>query len=315
MKKKYVVSTKTQEELKDFLDDKILTLTRRLRPREYKKMLRIHQPSSRVLEGIRKRPPRSNVAILIQRGMIGNKIPDKTYIGLEQGFKSKSKGARAAAAIGQAALTLFAAKTLGLMPTAKNYTPMSAYAGIKVTELTVTHSAISFELPKVDLKPINESIVLEVYDSKGKKIRERVVPVINPMGDIAAESVAEDSAARYLRTGIRVAAKHIGAIASSIATYKLTEGQWGKLMAKSAALVQYLGLSKGIAGSEKADTRFWSTLPDQIRLVNLSLPAGSYQLKIRRTLLGAYEQTQLSKDIGKLEVKKGRQKQVLSFRI
>lgn len=129
---------------------------------------------------------------------------------------------------------------------------------------------------------------LVVLDKDNKEVLAKDVPLINPMGDIAEEAVFESSAWTYTRTGFRLAAKHATAIAASFATYRaLGGGNRGQnnndFLARNAAVLQYIGAAKAIEESEKADTRFWSTLPNEIRLVDLDLNPGLYHLEIRQS--------------------------------
>mgnify|MGYP000293528267 CR=1 FL=1 len=81
----------------------------------------------------------------------------------------------------------------------------------------------------------------------------------------------------------RSVTKHATAIAASFATYKaLGGGKSGNdnFLAKNAALIQYVGAAKLIEESEKADTRYWSTLPNEIRLIDLELIPGHYHLEM-----------------------------------
>jgi hypothetical protein len=76
--------------------------------------------------------------------------------------------------------------------------------------------------------------------------------VISENGEIAKIVLEEDVVSRYIKTGTRVALKHILAI----------------------------GASKGIAAMEKADTRHWTTLHGALRMTELNLSAGTYQVAV-----------------------------------
>lgn len=49
--------------------------------------------------------------------------------------------------------------------------------------------------------------------------------------------------------------------------------------AGTVASVSYFAAAKGILASEKADLRYWSTLPSNIHMANLKLKKGDYTVK------------------------------------
>lgn len=215
--------------------------------------------------------------------MIPKKVAEKKYFGLGKALNDPKTGA--AARFGAAVLTVFAADKLGLLPPPGSYNPGGAYLGLKMGEAVVTGAAISFELPKIESKPVDDFTYLEIYDSSNKLFERRPVTLINPLGDIAEEAVAENAAGLYTRVGTRLAIKHAAAIAASFATYSAMKGKsnGNDFFAKNAAVLQYLAVAKGIEASEKADTRFWSTLPSTLRLTSLYLPKGEYNFSLRIT--------------------------------
>jgi len=46
------------------------------------------------------------------------------------------------------------------------------------------------------------------------------------------------------------------------------------------ASLQYVAASKAIESSEKADTRYWSSLPGEIRIIDFWLPPGEHQITL-----------------------------------
>ena len=283
VKKNYVSPTNYQKSLEDFLDYKVLYLTKLIRPQDFKKLVGIYNPSKDVLDQVNKEKKFHNISLVFQDGMIPKKVADKQYYGLGKALNDPKTSA--IARFGAAVLTVFAAQQLRLLPPPGSYNPGGSYMGIKMAEATVAGAAISFELPKILNTPENEFSFLQVYDSAGKLIEERPVTLVNPMGDIAEEAIAEEATARYFRTGARLATKHAAAIAASFATYSAMKGKNknNDFFARQAAVLQYLAVSKGIEASERADTRFWSTLPSNLRLTSMYLPKGDYQFKLRIT--------------------------------
>lgn len=243
VKKKYVAPTPFQEELSNFLDEKIAGL---------------------------KKNQTHNVSVLFQRGIIPPKVPDLYYFGLGRALEeSENSEVRKVMRVGAVILMSYAIHKLGLLP------PLHA-------PLLANEAAIAFELPKIDSRPIREKTILEVFDLQGKKVASKPLPLANPLGEIAEEAVAEGAAWRYGRVGLRLALKHLAAIAASYATYKLlSKGQKeNDFWAKSVASTQYAIASRAIRESEKADTRSWSTLPRDLRMTGLSLPSGRYRFQV-----------------------------------
>ncbi|MBT3586174.1 MAG: hypothetical protein HN509_14805 [Halobacteriovoraceae bacterium] len=307
--RKYVNKTSYSRSLISFLNYKILSMTQNIRPKDFKNMVSIHKPSVKTLKRLKKeRKKYSNVAVVFQRGLIPLKVPQKHYYGLDKAMKSKNSSTAAMAAVGHFVLTTFAANKLGLIPPPRSYSPVGAAVGVQVASVAARHASISFELPKIKNTATRAKTILQVWGKNGKLVQSQVIPIINPMGDIAEEAVAENSATRYTRLGARLAAKHIVGIFAAYLTYKGLRSK-NEFLAKSAALLQYTGTSKAIEASERADTRYWSTLPWDLRVLHLSLPVGQYKLK---ALVKEGANTK-SYDLGALAVQKNK-KQVVNFR-
>lgn len=314
VEKEYVDKTLYNKHLKDLLDYKILSLTKIVRRNDYNRMKKIHKPSKKVLKRLQKEKW-ANISVVFHEGMIAPKVADKQYYGLKKAMTSKNKGTRAMGAIGHLALTVFAANQLGLVPPPAAYHPAGVHLGVQTASIAAQEIAIEFELPKVENKTNDSFFILKIYDDKGQEVKKANLALVNPLGDIGEEAVAETSAWRYSRLGTRLALKHITAIMASYGTYKATEKKMGKMFAKSAALIQYLGVSKGIAASEKADTRFWSTLPNNLRMSQFYLPKGKYTLKVSG-LVKKGDQMVPTKtfDLGAIEVTNTKQRKLVNYR-
>lgn len=250
VKKKYIQESDLQKNIQEYLAQNIARLTKTSK----KKLIDIKTP----------------VTLVIEKGMIAEKVADKSYYSLD--FLSK-----------EPVVALFVAEVLGLMPSRNSYNPGGAFAGIAVASLALKTIGVGFELPKIINNSPPKKQMLVVFDKDNKEVLTKEIPLINPLGDIAEEAVFEGSAWIYTRVGFRLAAKHATAIAASFATYKAFGG--GKkgdnnFLAKNAALIQYMGAAKLIEESEKADTRYWSTLPNEIRLIDIDLVPGNYHLEI-----------------------------------
>jgi hypothetical protein len=99
---------------------------------------------------------------------------------------------------------------------------------------------------------------------------------------------------------------------ASFATYKALGGggRENSFLARNAALLQYVGASKVIEESERADTRYWSTLPNEIRLVDFDLAAGVYHLEATTNPLDPNQKI----DLGNIVVEKQDTPQIVNIR-
>ena len=221
-----------------------------------------------------KKKRKGNTLFLYQEKFIPKKYAKKEYYGLGDAFAKNSAAAR----IGAVVLGHFAAKTLGLYPP-QGYNPVGYQLGFEVGRAAVSIASISFELPHIDDFHSPQKRTLQVEDMRGKVVKKSDFYLVNPMGEIARQAVAENSAVLYTKIGARLAMKHIVAILASYGTYNAIKSK-GEFFAKNAAVVQYLAVSKGIEASESADTRYWSTLPENIHLTRLNLKNGKYLVKV-----------------------------------
>lgn len=315
MKKKkvedeYVSKTPIQNQLIDFLDLKLLQITKEIRPKEHKKLLKKLKAKKR---GMTKNLRLSNVAIIFQNGIIPKKVGSKQYYSLEKALTpdNPTAGSRAAAKIGSQIITIFAASKLGLIPAPKEYSPIGTHLGIQMAALAADGLAISFELPVVKSQPVENIISLSFTDEKGKEVLSKEMVLINPLGDIAQEAIIEHSSSRYWRLGSRLASKHLTSIVAAIVTYNLSQPTMGKGFAKLAAMAQYATTLNVIKSSEKADTRYWSTLPAEIRLINIFLPKGKFTVKAKINKKGHAGNVL---DLGSIEIIDPKNKQMINFR-
>jgi len=100
---------------------------------------------------------------------------------------------------------------------------------------------------------------------------------------------------------VRVAMKHITAIVAAMAIYKnISKGEKENMFAKLAAVGSYVAATKGIAYSERADTRAWQTLPRTLRMTDFKLAPGEYQVELsKKTEQNTWE---LKKTLGAIKV-------------
>jgi hypothetical protein len=316
VEKKYTIKTENYNDLKNFLDFKILTMAYKVRPRSVKSLIRKFDIDKVVVKKAKiERKKNHNVAVIVERGLIPKKVADKQYYGLMSAMSDpKSSGmSKVAASIGSAVLTVYAAKQLGLLPPPSNYSPVGAYMGLNVASTAVNNVSISFELPKIEEVNYQERYQLVVYNSQGKKIRTQKLPLINPMGDIAKEAIEEKSAFLFPKIGVRLALKHITAIAASYGTYKLIKGKSGEFFAKTAAVLQYTASNKAIENSERADIRNWTTLPKEYRFTQLSLAPGNYKLSLVN--IDTKNAIKNERNLGAFKVSSSKKKKLLNYRV
>lgn len=137
---------------------------------------------------------------------------------------------------------------------------------------------ITFELPSIDSIPVLEESRLEALDTNGKVIATSSLPIIAPISELAAQAVNEHSTAIAAKTASRVAAKHIAAVVAAGAAYESARRN-NNALGMSLATIGHAAAMISINESEKADVRYWSTLPSNIRMGNITVPEGTYSFR------------------------------------
>ena len=299
---KFYETTPAQKDLKDFLHFKILTLTKEIRGGDFDNQVKSLKPDPEVVKEAKK--GEANVVLVLEEGFIPQKVGKNFNFGIKGAMNAvDNKGAKSfIAGAGVEAVTLFAMNKLGMGPTQTAGAGSFVFAH-SATKLAVTEAAIEFELPMIEQVPLSNRLELFVLDERGVIVRKGPLPVITENGDIAKVVLEEDVVARYTKTGTRVAIKHIIAIVAAMKVYQsLKQGNDGDFLAKTAAMATYVGASKGIAAMEKADTRHWTTLPNTIRMTEMKLPPGNYQLAIA-SYSGDVAPKAPVKNLGNIQVK------------
>ncbi len=275
---KTYISTHAQQDLKNFLHYKILALTREIRGSDFDVQVKFFKPAPEVLKKVKE--PKGNVVVLLEEGFIPQKVGKPFNFGLKGAVDSVESPAAKAfiSAVGGAVLTSFAMDRLGMAP--NNATAAGSFVfGHQATLMAVNEAAISFELPMIEKSPKLKDYNLCILDGSGKIIKQEPFAIISENGEIAKVVLEEDVVSRYVKTGTRVAVKHILAIVAAMQVHKKLKDS-GEFIAGAAAMATYVGASKGIAALEKADTRHWTTLPQAFRMMELNLAPGSYQVAI-----------------------------------
>lgn len=261
---KYVLETQHGQTLKDFLALKILRITKKIIPNQYKATITEIRPSTLVLDNLKREG--GNVTFLIQDGLIVEKLA-RTY----------------------------------------EY-PLSLNGSI-VSGLTFgLGNAISFELPYVETPPILDNARLEALEASGKVVSFSPLSIISPLSELADQAINEHSSSIATKTGARVAGKHIAAILAAQATYNASKNDH-PAMAFLIATATHSAAVAAIKESEKADLRYWSTLPSNIRMGNLTLPNGTYRFRAVFGQEGSLDYRVI--DLGEQSVEKGTLKFVM----
>ncbi len=304
------LATNAQKDLKNFIQYKILSLTKDMRSSELNSLLKMMKPSEEVVKKLDE--PTANVVIVLEEGLIPEKVGKVFNFGLKGAIDSiDSPGAKAfISTVGAEVLTAFAMTNLGMNPQAASSTGSFIFAH-DVTRLAVQEAAIAFELPMIENSPVVKDLKLVILDEKGSVLRSEALAIVSENGDIAKLVLEEDIVNHYVKTGTRVAVKHLLAIVAAMQVYNKLKDK-GAFIAHAASMATYVGASKGIAALEKADTRHWTTLPQLFRMTEVNLAAGNYQIALIPT--GSEVVTANLKILGNIKVNNSG-KSIHSFRL
>ena len=279
----YIEPTASWTLLQDKLQTKVINLARDIRSSRVNTYLKVFGKKNSDFPKAKKSPP-SNVRVVASFGLAPLKKGETQYIGLTSALEDPkaSSGAKFLAGVSAVALTLFAADKLGLMPPPNSWNPAGSQLGLEMSFAAAKSASVKFELPAVSAAPIKSTYELIAIDESGKEVYKTELPLVQPVGEIAQQAIAESAVARYWRVGVRLALKHAAAIAASFATYKALAGRKNDndFLARNAAVFQYLAAAKGIEASERADTRAFATLPENFNLTDFYLAPGTYKINI-----------------------------------
>ncbi len=172
---------------------------------------------------------------------------------------------------------------------------------------SVSIPTISFELPYIDFSQNARSWQLLIKSKEGKTLQVKPLILSNPLSEIAHQTLEDQRALIKTKTGLRVAGKHLSALASSYLTYRsaIKKGT-NDFLASTLAAGMYAIANKGIRQSERADLRHWTTLPRNIWISSLNLSPGQYRVVVK---LGSR-----LRDLGVLKIEK-KQKNFSRFHI
>ena len=274
----FYAATLGQVDLKNFLHYKILSLTSDVRGSDFNLQVKDLKAAPEIVSQAKKP---ANVVLILEEGTIPAKVAKPFNFGIKGAINAidDPKAKAFIKSVGTEFLTSFAMNKLGLIPT-QTAGPGNFLVAHSVTKLAVSEAAIEFELPMIDNVPLVQRLELFILDDKGVIVNQRPVPVVSENGDLARLVLEENVVSQYVKTGTRVAVRHLIAIVAAMQVYQKLNGQGGDFLAKSAAMATYVGAAQGIAALEKADTRHWTTLPQAIRMSEFQLKPGNYQVGI-----------------------------------
>lgn len=302
--KKHKIDTPVSTQTHEFLRDKILQLTLVLRPGEMPEIQKQFGFSAADVQQAKKLKP-TNVTFILEEGTIEAKLGKTINLGLK-GLANLSKDPKTQAQIlqiGGQVVSAFAVEILGLGPTKPSEVGQYVLAR-DLTAVAATEAAIEFEVPEVPEAKKADSLWLLVKASDGKEVVRRPWPVASPLNEVARQTLDEEAGQRILRTGVRVATKHALAIVSAYALYKsLNSDGKNEFIAKMAAVGSYVAATKGIAYSERADTRSWATLPRHLRLTDAAIAEGDYTVSM--ATMPEQGAPEVLRELGKITIAKG----------
>ncbi|MBP9674847.1 MAG: hypothetical protein KBD63_07090 [Bacteriovoracaceae bacterium] len=277
---KYIEPSLHQIKLKKMLQEKMAYLSMKLYPKDWKE---IWIRDSIPIDLEKKIDMNAGyVTIITMNGVIPPKKARKINFGFA-GLVEKIEDPilrESVRAIGIPVLTLFALQELGLSPPYPEENPFGFYLGFMISQYTVMDAGLKFEVPQVDNVPVINPIPF-YFERENDAIKAESV-VVTPLAEMLKETVQEDAAKNFIKSGVRSAGKYILAVLAAYQTYKKVsenKNENSKFLARSLALVQYLATAKIIEQTEKADIRYWSLLPESLSIMSVPLKAGTYMMK------------------------------------
>ena len=245
---------------------------------------------------------RHNLMLVWEEGMIGQKKPKREYFSIARALAGpdSTPEQQRSARMGASLITLFASSALGLLPPPNHYSPVGMEFGVRLGLAAATELAISFDVPIIEKVDPIFAAEASFHKETGEEILRTPLHLASPLSEIAEASTSFHSARRALILGVRLAWKHIIAITAAVTTYQSMKKKNAEFLAKQIAVFQYMASAKLIAESEAADTRYWSTLPKNIRMTQVQVPPGKYIIKIHElTSMGG------SSSFGPIEILEG----------
>ena len=132
---------------------------------------------------------------------------------------------------------------------------------------------IVIEFPEIkNIENINNYKMI-IRDTDGNEVAETNLTMIQPLSDIAKQTLDEKALAIRSAIIARITTKYVAAIASSYALYSQ-----GDDISKIAALATFKAASVTINKTSMADIRYWSTLFSNMQMGGARIQNGQYKL-------------------------------------
>jgi hypothetical protein len=264
-------------ELKNFLQFKIVQLTFIFRAAEAKTLQKKWNVTD--LESVK---DGELVSIILPINFIAKKKAKVYSFGLQTAIESApdSNSKAMIANIGSSVISHFMTSILKMGPT-KVSNPMNDMATHQMGQIAATQLAVEFELPIIEQNDPEYISKVTIKNNKNEILKTLSPVVMGATSEVAEYNLKESSTYLYTKKGIRIAAKYVLAVLSSIQVYRTLNG--GKLegeniLARAAAMATFVSATKGVALSEKADTRFVSLFPAGFQMAQTNLSAGVYSV-------------------------------------
>ncbi|MDH4468101.1 MAG: hypothetical protein QE271_08585 [Bacteriovoracaceae bacterium] len=227
----------------------------------------------------KKQKPRKHFLFL--EGVIAPKRAKVIDLSLNAALNSGSPSQAVISVLANAAFLVFASRVLNVNSTPSDQFPhpTNVYVDLQVATSLSQILSLKFEMPEVIYQPPLKKYRLRL--SNGNKKWERELNLLLPVGEQSYQEVQRDQALRYTKTAVRFALKQAAAMAASFTLYQTMKSNESQApFAGAAALGTYLSSSYAIGLTEKADTRYWSTIPNHIYSIDLEIPDGIYQAEV-----------------------------------
>ena len=271
--------TNTYQNTIDYIDYRILKITKEIRKSKFKRTVKFLKPRKEILSLVKKEKT-TNVSVLLEVGHI-NQLQGKDYsLNLRSALKNVESPTSKALieGIGIPILTAFAMGPLGL-GYVSHHGNVSIYSSHRVGTTIMKEVGIEFEMPYVEESNDHDHFEIHVYQ-EDKLIEKKSLALLSSLSDTAFINSQEMIENSFKSRSIRVGVKYAVAIAAAYGTYKKVQESAGELFAKPAAITQFLVSSKAIKESEKADARHWSLLPSSLMSLDMRLKPGNYRLEL-----------------------------------
>jgi|GEM_PF-5127060 len=200
---------------------------------------------------------KTKFSILVENGWIPPKFPQQVRFGLGSIFETKDGNW---SSFDKAIFYNFAGNVLGFStPNSMGYDSNPALTTV-MGAAAVDALTIEFELPSLLANPVTPHYFFVKVLPSGEVTP---LPLVNPVGELAQETMAHKAAGLYARTGTRMGIKFLTAIAGAYLAYEAAGGSSGS-MSTLAAMGTFYAAKKGIEASEIADIRQFRLLPDSL---------------------------------------------------